>query len=141
METLSPDELVGFVEKRMVAQVILAARYAEKQMPQGLTGNAFRESQEALSLEWMEDTKGRSFFRGVRKMTDLATGVGEASSKERAEAVRFTRGLLELGSARKPHMGESGVILQLTPQEVQLADELQAALDRIEPRSPADTLI
>lgn len=140
---LLPDELAHFAEKRMVAQVILAARYAEKRMPKTLSGDAFREAQERYSLEWMEDAHGRSFSRGVRKMTDRAVGeeMSGISSEEWADALRFTHALLELGSAQKPQEDVSGVSLRLTAHEEALADELQAMLDRIEPTRTVDELM
>lgn len=153
---LTPEELAALPTARIVAQAILGGCFVNQQMPSTLvaryrelsTVSETSETQEekvylteALSAErdrlgmaWMLDGSAQRFSKILGDLTDVASGrVAHASTPEETnEAIRFTRGLLELGKAPNPRETAYGYDMQLTSQQAALAERLQRELNRRE---------
>lgn len=98
---------------------------------------------ERLSMEWMLNKQGEPRFpKMVGDLLETAVGGTEilVTSQERNEALRFTRGLLELSSDQKLVSGPFGYRLPLNPEQLTRAKRLQAELERREQAIAEPTL-
>ncbi|MBP9762288.1 hypothetical protein KBD34_01585 [Patescibacteria group bacterium] len=155
--SLTPAELAKMDEIKFFAQGCLAACFVNDRMPHEqveryeelerlaesadlLTEKAslhqtLNAERENLSMQWMLNKQAEPrFSKMLGDLLEVALGETQTNSttQERNEALRFTRGLLELISDQKIISGPFGYRLPLSPEQLALAKQLQAELERRE---------
>lgn len=121
------EELERLTESVDVSTDLLAEKASLEQVL-----NAEREN---LSMQWMLNKQAEPrFSKMLGDLLEVALGETQTNSttQERNEALRFTRGLLELISDQKIISGPFGYRLPLSPEQLALAKQLQAELERRE---------
>lgn len=149
---LRPEERERIIEAKAIGQGILMGLFVNSRItaflntPEGKGMNVEEIAEgkrEEFAMSWMLTEEGTPRFSKIlgdivelARSFETGTSLSSADRLKLQEALRFTRGLIELSKAGKPVPGPMGYLMSLTPAQGELADKLQKILDRIEHAAP-----